>query len=106
MLQRTIQPSTPVRKNVRAWRAHNERRWALEKEHLAIDERAPFVCECTSGDCAAALLLTMFELEAAHMADSWYAVLPGHIVDDDDTRVVVHHDHFWVVETHARRRPV
>ena len=93
-------------KYVPAWRFYNERRWALEKDFLGVDERAPFVCECTSGECVDVVCLTMFEFEAAHMAENWYAVLPGHMVPDDSSHVVVEHPHFWVVETHARAAPL
>jgi hypothetical protein len=91
----------PARKLVAAWRAHNERRGAFEHQHLGADERAPFVCECTGDDCRHAVSLTMSELAATHSGEGRYAVLPGHVVREDASRVVARHDHFWVVETRA-----
>jgi hypothetical protein len=80
------------------WRAHNERRWQLEKDVMPLDERAPFVCECTSDTCLHPVELTMLELEAAHMCPGWTAVIPGHVVEGDGSRVLARHEHFWVVE--------
>jgi hypothetical protein len=96
-------PSSPPRddgsrKHVRSWQAHNRRRWELEKDLLAVDERAPFVCECTSGACLQPVELTMFEFEAAHMVPTWCATIPGHVVEEDGSRPLVQHPHFWIVE--------
>jgi hypothetical protein len=87
-----------VRKNVTAWRAHNDRRWRFEKDGMPPDERIPFVCECTSGECFMVVSLTVSEYEAAHMCANWTAALPGHVVDDDATRVLTKHPHFWIIE--------
>ena len=89
---------TPSRKLVSRWKTHNRRRWAFEKDTLPIDERAPFVCECTSDDCVQAVELTMGKYEAAHLCPSWTAVLPGHLLPDDAGRLVLREEHFWVVE--------
>jgi hypothetical protein len=97
-LHSTPPHTADYRKNVTAWRGHNQRRWKFEKDILPVDERAPFVCECTSGDCLSPVALTMLEFEAAHMCPSWLAVIPGHVLDDDASRVTIRHDHFWVVE--------
>jgi hypothetical protein len=86
------------RKNTTAWAAYNRRRWRFEKDVVDLDERAPFVCECGSASCTAAVTLTMMEYESAHMCPSWRAVLPEHVMPDDATEVILRHDHFWVVE--------
>jgi hypothetical protein len=93
-----IARSPSFRKNVSQWRAHNRRRWEFEKDVLLLDERMPFVCECTSGTCVEPVDLTVLEYEAAHMCPTWTAVLPGHLMEDDATRVLTCHPHFWVVE--------
>jgi hypothetical protein len=90
--------ATPARKIVRLWQSHNRRRWDLEKGVLRTDERAPFVCECTSEDCLQAVELTMYEFEAAHMCPNWCAVKPGHILPDDGGRVIIREPYFWVIE--------
>jgi hypothetical protein len=89
---------TPTRKVVSAWQGYNRRRWEFERDVLPVDERAPFVCECTSDACLDSLDLTMYEFEAAHMCPAWCAVRPGHMLEDDGGRIVIHEPHFWVVE--------
>jgi hypothetical protein len=89
---------TQARKIVSAWQGYNRRRWEFEKDVLPLDERAPFVCECTSDACLDAVQLTMYELEAAHMCPNWCAVRPGHVLSDDGGRVLLREQHFWVVE--------
>jgi hypothetical protein len=93
--------ATPARKIVRLWQSYNLRRWDLEKDVLPIDERAPFVCECTSDDCLEPVEMTVHEFEAAHMCPNWCAVLPGHMLADDGGRIVFQEQHFWVVELSA-----
>jgi hypothetical protein len=88
----------PVRKHVAMWQAYNDRRWRFERDLLQADDRAPFVCECTSDECVQAVELTMLEYEAAHMCPAWTAVIPGHVIDGDGSRVLTKHAHFWIVE--------
>jgi hypothetical protein len=97
-LTRPSAAEAPLRKCVSTWRAYNDRRWRFEKDLLPEDARAPFVCECTSEDCLRAVELTMLEFEAAHMSPSWTAVIPGHTVGGDGSRLLMKHPHFWVVE--------
>jgi len=91
-------PQTLARKAVRSWQVHNRRRWEFEKDLLPVDERAPFVCECTSDECLGVVELTMDEYEATHAHPAWCGVLPGHILPDDGGRVVWRESQFWVVE--------
>lgn len=88
---------TPVRKCMSTWHACNRRRWLFEKE-LADGGRVAFVCECTSGECHRAVELTLLEFEAAHICPGWTAVIPGHLMDGDGSRVVSQYATFWVVE--------
>jgi hypothetical protein len=82
-------------------RAHNERRWLLEKGVVQHDERAPFVYECASRDCVRLIELTMHEFEAVHMCPNWHAVPPGHASLADEV-VLLREDHFWIVEANER----
>jgi hypothetical protein len=91
-------PATPARKAVRLWQLHNRRRWALEKEVLSGEARAPFVCECTSDQCVEMVELTMGEFEDVHVRGDRCAVAPGHVLPDDGGRVVVQAERYWVVE--------
>jgi hypothetical protein len=90
----------PFRKNVEAWCRYNRRRWRMERFVPAEGERLPFVCECTSGECLHALLLTVPEYEAAHMSNDWLAVIPGHVMEGDNAEVLMEQPGFWVVELH------
>ncbi|HET6848413.1 MAG TPA: hypothetical protein VFH74_06115 [Gaiellales bacterium] len=87
----------PAQDNVHSFRAHNERRWALEKDVAALEERVAFVCECRSSDCFQPIGLTIQEFEAAHMCPNWHAVLPGH-ADSAGETVLVREHQFWIVE--------
>jgi hypothetical protein len=89
--------AAPFRKNVSLWRAHNHRRWLFEKDAVSSDERVPFVCECTGGDCLEPVDVTTAEFESAHMRPNWFIVLPEHVLPDDSTAVVVRHPDHWVV---------
>lgn len=101
MQELTPPAATPARKVVQRWLAHNRRHWEFENDLLTPDQRAPFVCECTSADCLHAIELTMHEYEAAHMCPNWCVVRPGHILTDDGGRVILRQPHFWVVELQA-----
>jgi hypothetical protein len=101
----TSPAATPARKNIRLWQSHNLRRWDMEKDVLSLDQRAPFVCECTSDACVEVIELTMQEFEAAHMCPSWSVVRPGHVLADDASSVRVRHPHYWVVELSTQTRP-
>ena len=99
------QPPVPLEqaKDLRRWKAHNQRRWELEKDELPAEERAPFACECTSPDCCQPVSLTMLEYESAHVVPDWYAVIAGDVIPSHGTRVVVKHPHFWVVQTREQQ---
>jgi hypothetical protein len=89
-----------VRKNEAAFKAHNERRKALEQPVAAEGEPIPFVCECGDAGCWDALLLTVPQFNRAHSAAMRYAVKPLHIMPDYEW-VVEQHDSYWIVEKYA-----
>jgi hypothetical protein len=90
---------TPARKNVKAWQAHNRRRWAelFERDHFPPNERIAFVCECPNGECFKSVMLTAMEFEAAHLCHKWLVVVPGHMAPETDADMIVHDCRFWVV---------
>jgi len=90
-------PASSARKILPIWQAYNRRRWEFEKDILPSNERAPFLCECTSAECLAAVELTIGEYETAHTSPNWCAVRPGHILPDDGGRVLLRHPHYWGV---------
>ena len=86
-----------AQKNERAFRDHNERRAAFEKDAIGADEPLPVVCECGNPECFEALELTVPEFERAHTKPGWFTVKPEHILPDFE-RVVERHESFWVIE--------
>jgi hypothetical protein len=86
-----------VRKNEAAFKAHNERRKALEQPLARSDERIPFVCECGDAGCWDAVELTIEEFNQAHATAMRYAVKPLHVMPDYE-RVVGQHESYWIVE--------
>lgn len=89
-----------VRKNEAAFRAHNERHKALEKDNVGQGELIPFVCECGDADCWDAVSLTITQFESAHAGKLRYAVKPVHVMPDYE-QVVERHDMYWVVQKYA-----
>ena len=89
-----------VRKNEAAFKAHNERRQALERAAAGPDEPIPIVCECGDAGCWDSLPVTIPEIERAHSAKLRYLVKPRHVMPDFE-RVVSQHDNYWVVEKYA-----
>jgi len=86
-----------VRKNEAAFKAHNERRKALEQPIVGPDEPIPFVCECGDAGCWDAVDLTIEQFDQAHATAMRYAVKPLHVMPDYE-RVVAQHESFWIVE--------
>ena len=89
-----------VQKNEQAFRDHNERRAAFEKQALADDESLPIVCECGDPDCFEAFEVTIPQFESAHSRPEWFAVKPEHFLPDFE-RVVERHPGYWVIEKFA-----
>jgi hypothetical protein len=89
-----------VRKNEAAFKAHNERRKALEQPITGEDEPIPFVCECGDAGCWEPLQLTIAQFNRAHAVAMRYAVKPLHVMPDHE-RVVEQHDAYWIVEKYA-----
>ena len=91
--------STPARKDVKAWQAHNRRCWAgfFERGRVSPNERIAFVCECANSECVQPVMLTAMEFEAAHLCHRWLVVLPGHMAPETDADMIVHDCRYWVV---------
>jgi hypothetical protein len=89
-----------VRKNEAAFKAHNERRKAIEQAAVASDQPIPFVCECGDANCWDSVNLTIPEFNHAHDRPLGYAVKPLHIMPDYEW-VVEQHDTHWIVQKYA-----
>lgn len=83
-------------KNEGAFRDHNNRRVAFERQSGRDDEPVPFVCECGDPDCVDGVLLTVAEYVAAHSAPNRFVIKPGHIFPDAE-HVAERRERFWVV---------
>jgi hypothetical protein len=96
-------------KNETAFRDYNNRRVEIEQQSVAVDavddDLVPFVCECGSGDCIGALVVTVNEYEAAHSTPNRFLVKPGHVYPDVEF-VAEQHEHYWVVEKHPGEMPL
>jgi len=90
----------PVRKNVAAVKAHNERQKIFEQDLVAPDESIPFACECGDANCYDAIELTVSQLETGHARNGCYVVKPRHIMPDYELVTARHADH-WIVEKYA-----
>jgi hypothetical protein len=91
-------------KNELAFRDYNNRRIGLEEQTAADDEAVPFVCECGSADCIAALMVTVAEYEGAHSTPNRFIVKTGHVYSDVE-RAVEQHPCYWVVEKFSGEMP-
>jgi hypothetical protein len=66
-------------KNEQAFKAHNERRAAVEEEGgVPRDEAVPFACECDDPQCARAVTLPLGEYEAIASMPDRFVVAVGH----------------------------
>jgi hypothetical protein len=75
-------------KNEEAFKAHNERRAAMEEAgHVPEDEPVPFACECDDAECAKAIELPLGEYERAVKPVDRFVVAPGH--QDPAVEVVI-----------------
>jgi hypothetical protein len=75
-------------KNEEAFKAHNERRAAMEEAgHVPEDEPVPFACECDDAECAKAIELPLGEYERAVKPVDRFVVAPGH--EDPSVEVVI-----------------
>ena len=65
-------------KNEEAFKAHNERRAAMEEAgHVPDDEPVPFACECDDAECAKAIELPLGEYERAVKPVDRFVVAPA-----------------------------
>ena len=90
----------PVRKNVAAVKAHNERQKIFERDLVAPDEPIPCACECGDANCYDPIGLTIAQLDGGHVGDRWYIVKPRHVMPDYEF-VIAQHETHWVVEKYA-----
>lgn len=96
---------TRAEKNEEAFKAHNERRAALEHAGgVPHDEPVPFVCECDDPACSQAVQLPLADYEHAAKRIDRFVVAPGH--EDPTVEVVVaeHESYIVVSKPDLKRR--
>ena len=84
-------------KNEQAFKAHNERRAAIEEAgHVPEDEPVPFACECDRSECREAIEVPLGEYERAVKPIDRFVVAVGHedpavevVVEERDTYLIV-----------------
>jgi hypothetical protein len=93
-------------RNEKAFKAHNERRAALEDAGgVPKDEPVPFACECDDSACARAIELPLGDYEQAVKPVDRFIVVPGH--EDLAVEVVVEENPAYLVvsKPDLKRRP-
>ncbi len=96
-------------KNELAFRDYNNRRVGFEEQAAPTEAEAelevvPFVCECGSADCIAALMVTVGDYVEVHSAPNRFIVKTGHYYPDVE-RLAEERDDYWVVEKHPGEMP-
>jgi len=62
-------------------------------------EQLDLICECGEVACADRIAITVEEYEHVRSQPHWFAIVPGHEIDDVET-VVEKHDSYVVVQKH------
>jgi hypothetical protein len=83
-------------RNEALYRDVNERLKELGESFSVVADKAVFVCECGSAECAERLSLTLQEYEQVRREPTHFIVKRGHEMPDD--AVIAQSDQFAVVE--------
>ena len=84
-----------IARNETIFRAVNER--VNEMQDEGDPDVTDFLCECGNAECVETISLRAGEYEGVRADAKWFAVLPGHVVEDVE-RVVEKSDRFFVVQ--------
>jgi hypothetical protein len=86
-----------IARNEVRFRDINER---VERDLVGVvaapGELLPFVCECGRRDCTRTLELTIREYEHVRDDPTWFAVVPGHEIEDVES-VIERQERFAVI---------
>ena len=80
------------------FRAANERLKG-RLDQLAVDDRVPFICECSDGDCLETVDVALEEFDEVHGHQRRFIIIGGH--ESAGEQVVDRRDGFIVVEKQA-----
>jgi hypothetical protein len=92
-----------ITRNETIFRAVNERVNEMQEER--VPDVTDFLCECGNAQCVETISLTAGEYEGVRVDARWFAVLPGHVVEDVE-RVVEKRDRFFVVQKNEEERAI
>jgi hypothetical protein len=90
-------------RNEALFRRVNERVQEVNRAFESILEEAVFFCECADVDCMDKIGMTLHEYEALRDISTHFAVMPGHVLPEDE-RVAEERAGYVVVEKVGRAR--
>ncbi len=89
-----------IGENEVVFREVNERIKGVSEGFSLVLENAEFVCECGLADCTERITMTLADYERIRKEPTWFAIVPGHEIDDVET-VVERNPAFHVVRKEA-----
>lgn len=89
-----------IGENEALFRDVNERIKAVSEGFSLVLEDAEFVCECGFVTCSERITMTLEDYERVRREPTWFAIVPGHEIDDVET-VVERNPAFHVVRKDA-----
>jgi hypothetical protein len=92
-----VQSSVEVGKNEALFRAVNDRIRDVSDD-LEPSLTIEFICECSRQDCTSPIPLTLAEYAHVRSESTWFAVVPGHLWEEDKEHVVARHESHWLLE--------
>ena len=89
--------SVEVGRNEALFRAVNDRIRDVSGD-LEPSVTIEFICECSRQDCMSPIPLTLAEYTGVRSKSTWFAVVPGHLWDEDCEHLVSRNESHWVLE--------
>jgi hypothetical protein len=89
--------SVEVGRNEALFRAVNERIRDVSDD-FGPSVTIEFLCECSRQDCMSPIPLTLAEYADVRSESTWFAVVPGHLWDEDSEHLVSKQASYWVLE--------
>jgi hypothetical protein len=89
--------SVEVGKNEALFRAVNERIRDVSDD-FGPSVTIEFICECSRHDCMSPVPLTLTQYAEVRSESTWFAVVPGHLWDEDSEHLVSKQAAYWVLE--------
>jgi len=90
-----VSPEERKEANEAVFRVANDDIQRRARELELVEDRVPFLCECSEEDCHAIVLLSSEEYERVRSLKRHFFLTPGH--QGDHERVVARYDRYWLV---------